>query len=65
MPKYTQEFRRMVIQAVRGGEAVKDVATRFQISESSVRRWLYQREWRMDTHGEDCMCFTCCRYRHT
>ena len=65
MPTYSQEFRRTVIQAVRAGESVKNVALRFQVSESSVRRWANQRYRSLDTHGNECMCFTCLRYRHT
>ena len=65
MPKYTQEFRHQVVQAVRLGESIKAVAIRFKVSESSVRRWTTQRYWNTSSHNLDCMCFTCLRYRHT
>ena len=65
MPKYTQEFRQQVVQAVRLGESVKSVAARFEVSESSVRRWVSQRYWNINSHDHHCMCFTCLRYRHT
>ena len=65
MPSYTPEFRRRVVSEVRSGSHIKEVAKRFAVSESSVRRWLSHRHRSAQSHEADCMCSRCARYRHT
>ena len=65
MPRYTSEFRLQVIQAVREGTTVSEAARTFDVSESTVRRWVTSRYRQNNKHTHDCMCFTCFRYRHT
>ena len=64
MPRYTQEFRQQVIRAVREGATVAEVAKKFAISESSVRRWCTRKYRQAHEHPSECMCFTCFRFKY-
>ena len=64
MPRYTHDFRLQMIRAVREGATVADVAKKYAVSESSVRRWCTERYRQATKHPRDCMCFTCFRSKY-